>query len=399
MASATALADRGFPHLRDASPTRAPGPGSGDSLARVIGKSLDDLSTPAVLVDLDVLESNIARMAGWARDAGVRLRPHAKTHKCPQIARLQRAAGAWGLSLAKVGEAEVFADAGFDDLFVAYPVVGEDKGRRLVALGDRVRLAVGVDSVEGAATLARPFRDAGRSLDVLLKVDVGYGRVGVTPDRAVAVGQAVAELPGLRLRGVFTHAGHGYLAETKAGVDDIARQEGERLAAAASDLRAAGLPIEEVSVGSTPTAALAMRVAAVTECRPGNYVFHDASQVALGTCRLEDCALTVVATVVSVPAPDRAVVDAGSKTLSSDPLRPRAGGYGQVLGRASRIEKLSEEHGVIAVAAGDVFRVGERVRILPNHACVVANLHDRLVGVSGGRVETVLDVAARGRVR
>ena len=365
----------------------------------MIGKGLDDLSTPAVLVDLDVLERNIARMAGWARDAGVRLRPHAKTHKCPQIARLQRAAGAWGLSVAKVGEAEVFADAGFDDLFVAYPVVGEDKGRRLVALGDRVRLAVGVDSVEGAATLAGPFQDAGRSLDVLLKVDVGYGRVGVTPDRAVAVGQAVAELPGLRLRGVFTHAGHGYLAETKAGVDDIARQEGERLAAAASDLRAAGLPIEEVSVGSTPTAAQAMRVAAVTECRPGNYVFHDATQVALGTCRLEDCALTVVATVVSVPAPDRAVVDAGSKTLSSDPLRPRAGGYGQVLGRASRIEKLSEEHGVITVAPGDVFRVGERVRILPNHACVVANLHDRLIGVSGGRVETVLDVAARGRVR
>jgi D-serine deaminase-like pyridoxal phosphate-dependent protein len=182
-------------------------------------------------------------------------------------------------------------------------------------------------------------------------------------------------------------------------VDEIARQEGERLAGAAAELRAAGLPVEEVSVGSTPTAARSMRVEGVTECRPGNYVFHDASQVALGTCRLEDCALTIVATVVSVPAPDRAVVDAGSKTLSSDPLRPVPGGYGQVLGRSSRIEKLSEEHGVIAVLEGEAFRVGERVRILPNHACVVANLHDRLIGVSGGRVEAVLDVAARGRVR
>ena len=142
-----------------------------------------------------------------------------------------------------------------------------------------------------------------------------------------------------------------------------------------------------------------MRVAGVTECRPGNYVFHDGSQVALGTCRLEDCALTLVATVVSVPAPDRAVVDAGSKTLSSDTLRPHPGGYGQVIGRVSRIEKLSEEHGVIAVAPGETFRVGDRVGILPNHACVVANLHDRLIGVSGGRVETVLTVAARGRVR
>ena len=360
---------------------------------------LGDLSTPAVVVDLDVLERNVSRMAARAREAGVRLRPHAKTHKCPEIGRLQRDAGAWGLSLAKVGEAEVFVDAGFDDLFLAYPVVGADKGRRLLELSERARLAVGVDSVEGARTLAEPFREAGRSLDVLLKVDVGYGRVGVVPEQAAAVAARVAEVKGLRLRGVFTHAGHGYSAADKAGVEEIARLEGERLCEAAEALRAAGLGVEEVSVGSTPTAARAMRVPGVTECRPGNYVFHDASQVALGTCGVDDCALTIVATVVSVPAPDRAVVDAGSKTLSSDPLRPLPGGHGQVLGRASRIEKLSEEHGVIAVAPGESFAIGERVRILPNHACVVANLHDRLIGVSGDRVETVLDVAARGRVR
>jgi D-serine deaminase-like pyridoxal phosphate-dependent protein len=361
--------------------------------------SIEDLSTPAVLVDLDVLERNIARMAARAREAGVRLRPHAKTHKCPEIARLQRAAGAWGLSVAKVGEAEVFADAGFEDLFVAFPVVGEDKGRRLASLADRVRLAVGVDSVEGARTLAGPFRAAGRALDVLLKVDVGYGRVGVPPDEAVDAARRIADVPGLRLRGVFTHAGHGYLAESRAAVDAIAAQEGGRLAATGEELRAAGLLVEEVSVGSTPTAARAMGVPGVTECRPGNYVFHDGSQVALGTCAVEDCALTVVATVVSVPGPGRAVLDAGSKTLSSDPLRPRPDGYGQVLGRRSRVDKLSEEHGVVAVAEGESFRVGERVRVLPNHACVVANLHDTLVGVSGDRVEAVLEVAARGRVR
>jgi D-serine deaminase-like pyridoxal phosphate-dependent protein len=247
----------------------------------MLGSSLEALATPAVLVDLDVLEANIARMAARAREAGVRLRPHAKTHKCPEIGRLQRAAGAWGLSVAKVGEAEVFADAGFDDLFVAFPVVGEDKGRRLLALADRARLAVGVDSLEGARTLAGPFREAGRALDVLLKVDVGYGRVGVLPDRAVEVARTIAELPGLRLRGVFTHAGHGYLALTKAAVEEVAREVRERLAAAAADLQAAGLPLAEVSVGSTPTASRAMRVPGVTECRPGNYVFHDGSQVAL----------------------------------------------------------------------------------------------------------------------
>jgi D-serine deaminase-like pyridoxal phosphate-dependent protein len=365
----------------------------------MLGSPVESVATPVVVVDLDVLERNIARMAARARDAGVRLRPHAKTHKSPEIARLQRAAGAWGLSLAKVGEAEVFAAAGFDDLFLAYPVVGEDKGRRLLRLADRARIAVGVDSLEGASTLAAPFRAASRTLDVLLKVDVGYGRVGVQPEHAVEVACRVAETRGLRLRGVFTHAGHAYVARSKASVDTTARAEGERLAATADLVRAAGLPVEEVSVGSTPTAARAMRVAGVTECRPGNYVFHDASQVALGTCAVDDCALTVFATVVSVPAPGRAVVDAGSKTLSSDPLRPREGGYGQILGRRSRIEKLSEEHGTVAVAEGETFRVGERVRILPNHACVVVNLHDRLVGTSGDRVEALLAVAARGRVR
>ena len=365
----------------------------------MLGASSETLATPAVVVDLDVLERNVSRMAARARAAGVRLRPHAKTHKCPEIGAMQLAAGARGLSLAKVGEAEVFAAAGFDDLFLAYPVVGEDKGRRLLELAEGARIAVGVDSVAGARTLAAPFSAAARSLEVMLKVDVGYGRVGVLPEQALAVAREVAELPGLRLRGVFTHAGHGYGAETKAGVDDVARLEGERLVETAGRLREAGLPVEEVSVGSTPTAAVAMRVAGVTECRPGNYVFHDASQVALGTCTPDDCALTIVATVVSVPGPGRAVVDAGSKTLSSDPLRPRAQGYGRVLGRSSYLDKLSEEHGSIAVAEGESFRVGERVRILPNHACVVANLHDRLVGVSDGRVEAVLQVAARGRVR
>jgi D-serine deaminase-like pyridoxal phosphate-dependent protein len=364
----------------------------------MLGSRVDELPTPAVLVDMDVLERNLARMAARAREAGVRLRPHGKTHKCVEIADLQLAAGAAGLCVAKVGEAEVLARAGFEDIFVAYPVVGEDKGRRLLALADRVRLRVGADSPEGARSLARPFQRAGRTLEVLLKVDVGYGRVGVRPQRALDVARQLAETPGLRLRGVFTHAGHAYAATTRPALEEVARLEGERLARTAARLRRAGLPIDEISVGSTPTAARAMTVPGVTECRPGNYVFYDASQVALGTCRVEDCALSVVATVVSVPASNRAVVDAGSKTLSSDPLRPRPGGFGLVLGRKSRIQKLSEEHGVLSVSRKESFRVGERVRILPNHACVVANLHDRLIGISGDRVEAVLAVAARGRV-
>lgn len=360
--------------------------------------AVDDLPTPVVLVDLDRVERNILAMAERARTTGVKLRPHAKTHKVPEIARLQRAAGAAGLAVAKTSEAEVFADAGFDDLFVAFPVVGADKARRLLALADRVRLAVGVDSVEGARTLAEPFHAASRTLDVMLKVDVGLHRVGVEPAAAGEFARRIAELPGLRLRGVFTHAGHSYSGETPAAVADVGRSEGEILAGVGAALTRAGLGALEVSVGSTPTARHAMNVDGVTECRPGNYVYNDASQVSLGTCGLGDCALTVLATVVSVPAPGRAVLDAGSKTISSDPLRPRAGGFGWILGGESRLARLSEEHGVVDVAPGETFRVGQRVRVLPNHACVVSNLHDFVTAVRGDRVEGQLRVAARGCV-
>jgi D-serine deaminase-like pyridoxal phosphate-dependent protein len=360
--------------------------------------SIHDLETPAPLVDIDVVERNIAGMAERARLSGVRLRPHAKTHKVLEIGRLQLRAGAAGLSLAKTGEAEVFAAAGFDDLFLAYPIVGAGKARRLLALAERVRLAVGVDSAEGARSLSEAFRAAGRRLDVRLKVDVGFHRVGVAPEQAARVAGEIAALPGLRLTGVFTHAGHSYLRETPASVAEVGRAEGETLASVAEELRAARLPVEVVSVGSTPTARHAMAIAGVTECRPGNYVYHDASQVGLRTCAIEDCALTVLATVVSVPAPDRAVLDAGTKTLSSDPLRPQPGGYGWILGRRSRLERLSEEHGVMAVAEGESFRVGDRVRVLPNHACVVSNLHERVFVVRGERLEGEWRVAARGRV-
>jgi len=360
--------------------------------------NVNDVSTPAVLIDVDVLDRNIARMAERARAAGVALRPHGKTHKLLEVGRRQLAAGARGLSLAKTSEAEVFAAAGFEDIFVAFPVVGADKGRRLLALAEKIRLAVGVDSVDGARTLGDVFAAAGRRLDVRLKIDSGLHRVGVLPEQAVGVARAIAELPGIALTGVFTHAGHAYGESEPPGVAAVAQHEGRTMVAVADALRHAGLEIRDVSVGSTPTARQAMTVAGVTECRPGNYVYHDASQVSLGTCGLDDCAMTVVATVVSVPAPDRAVLDAGSKTLSTDPLRPKAEGHGWVLGRKARLSKLSEEHGVLAVEEGERFRVGERVRVLPNHACVVSNLHDRVLAVRGERVEEEWRVAARGRV-
>jgi D-serine deaminase-like pyridoxal phosphate-dependent protein len=361
--------------------------------------AVEDLPTPAVLIDLEIVERNIASMQRRAGEAGVKLRPHAKTHKAPQIGRMQLAAGARGLTLAKVSEAEVFAREGFDDIFLGYPIVGADKARRLLALTDRVRLVVGADSEEGARSLGAVFHAAGRRLPVRLKIDCGFRRVGVLPERALETASRLADLPGIALEGLFTHGGQGYGGKTPEEVARIGREEGRIVAGAAEALRAAGLPVSEVSLGSTPTVASGITQRGVTECRPGTYVYNDLSQVALGTCGWDDCALTVLATVVSVPAADRAVVDAGSKTLSTDPLQPHAGGYGQIVGRRSRISRLSEEHGIIQVEPGESFRIGERVRILPNHACVVSNLHDRLIGVRGGRVEEEIRVAARGCVQ
>lgn len=359
---------------------------------------IEDLDTPAVLIDLDRLEQNVARMAGRARSAGVLLRPHCKTHKLPEVARLQLRAGAAGITLAKVGEAEVFAEHGFDDIFLAYPVVGAAKARRLLALAERIRIAVGADSVEGARTLSDVFAPAGRRLDVMLKIDAGFHRAGVLPQQARGMAQQLAGLPGLRLRGVFTHAGQGYGCESAEALAGAGRHEGDTMAEVARELRGAGLACEVVSVGSTPTALHSMRPG-VTETRPGTYVYYDASEVSLGVSSLDDCALTVLATVVSAPAADRAVVDAGSKTLSNDPLRPKVGGHGWILGRQSRLQRLSEEHGVVGVVPGEAFKVGERVRIVPNHACVVSNLVDSVYAVRTGRVESEWKVAARGRVR
>jgi D-serine deaminase-like pyridoxal phosphate-dependent protein len=350
-------------------------------------------------VDLDVLERNIAKMQERANRAGVKLRPHAKTHKSADIGRMQLAAGARGLTLAKTSEAEAFADLGIDDVFLAYPVVGADKARRLLALSDRMRLAVGADSLEGARSLGEAFRAAGRRLRVLLKIDSGFHRVGVAPEDAVATARRIAETPGIELAGVFTHGGHGYSGRTPQEVARIGSEESRIIAETAEALRAAGLAVAEVSLGSSPTAASAMTGPGVTECRPGTYVFNDRSQVALGACGEDDCAMTVLATVVSAPAPDRAVIDAGSKTLSSDPRRPELDGFGQVVGRQSRIVRVSEEHGVLAVTPGEEFRVGERVRVLPNHACAVTNLHDQLMAVRAGRIEGRIPVHARGRVQ
>jgi D-serine deaminase-like pyridoxal phosphate-dependent protein len=372
------------------------------STETLLGKQLEELDTPTVVVDLDVLERNVGRMARFADERGVKLRPHAKSHKTLGIARRQADAGAVGLTVAKLDEAEAFLAAGFDDLLVANEVVGPLKWRRLAALNARGWVAVGIDALEVAAGLATVAREMGVVVPVLLEVDCGLGRAGTKPGEATAIlAEQVAHMAGLDLRGLFTHAGHAYAAASPEEVCRIGKEEGEVLVETAELVRARGLPCLVVSVGSTPTAFSAGSVPGVTELRPGNYVFYDRMQVGLGSAHLEDCALSVLSTVISRPANDRAVIDAGSKTFALD--RGAHGlealrGYGVDRSAGLVVDRLSEEHGILQLTPDEEARVcvGSRLRLVPNHACTVANLADRLVGVRGGVVTEILPVMVRG---
>jgi len=371
--------------------------------------TLADIPTPRVFIDLPRVRQNILKMAALASNAGVRLRPHAKTHKSPRIAQWQLDAGAVGISCAKLGEAEVFADAGVADIRLPYPV-NPSNAERVTALIDRTRLSFIVDDLGVARQWSSVMRAAGRTLDVLVKVDVGFHRCGIDPASGNAVGmiREVAGLPGLRFCGLLSHAGHGYGAGSEQELEQIARTEAEILGTLAARVRASGVDVREISVGATPTARFIRQQPGVTEMRPGNYVFFDRTQAGLASAAANDCALFIVSTVVSRPAADRVILDAGSKTLSSDGARSfnAAPGYGAVFPSLEAahadpsfvIERLSEEHATVRVPDACPLKIGDRVRILPNHSCVVANLTDELLGVDGQRVVDRLPVAARGRI-
>jgi D-serine deaminase-like pyridoxal phosphate-dependent protein len=358
------------------------------------------IDTPALVVDEERLRRNLALMADLARKHGVNLRPHAKTHKSPIIARMQLEQGAVGLTCAKLGEAEVFIrEGGVRDILIAYPIVGAAKITRLLALMDEAHITVVVDSLGAAEALSRAMAEAGRTLDVYLEVNTGMNRAGVAPDESVEIARAIAALPGLRLTGVMTFEGHAGSSPPET-IADVAAEAGRTIVATAERIRAAGIPIAHVSVGSTPASWYTPATPGVTEMRPGTYVFFDNSIFRHDRIGPEQCAARVVATVVSRQAPDRAVIDAGSKTLALDASRSHAG-YGYIVGHPEAIiERLSEEHGMVNLPPGvSGFNVGDRVEIIPNHVCPAVNLMDELLIVRGGRVVDRWPVAARGKVR
>lgn len=403
---------------------------SADTAERSNGQvRIRDLSTPALLVERRRLQSNLQRMQGKAEDNGVALRPHIKTHKSVALARRQQELGAEGITVAKPSEAEVFVEAGFSDVRVAYPVVGKDKLRRLLQLVEQgARVSFCVDTVDGARAASRFFDSHEAEAEVLLKVDCGYGRVGVHWDEpeSVEFARFVQDLPGMKVTGILTHAGQAYHGPKDGETEQdalrrVAADERDRMLTFAHALQKAdGVDLEgrkggafEISIGSTPSiAGFENRTEdglSITEIRPGTYVFNDATQVALGAATPEDCALTVLSTVVSTRPngeQTQAIIDAGKKVFTTD-KRHGADGFGRLLDDPetmtpvadAEIFSLSEEHGWMHVPSDWPIEVGDQVRIVPNHACVTVHTRDEMHVVDQETVVDVWPVDARGCVQ
>ena len=352
--------------------------------------TFDAIETPAVLIDETKARANIARFQAYADQHGFALRPHIKTHKLPLFAKAQVEAGAVGINCQKLGEAEIMADAGLDDILITYNILGDAKLARLTALARRVgKLTVTADSNAVIDGLSAAFAAESKPLDVLVECDTGGARQGVqAPDQAVALGKRIAAAPGLRFAGLMTYPGVG----TGARVQSF-------MSAAMAGLEAEGIACPIVSSGGTPDMWKAHEVPIVTEYRAGTYIYYDKAMVAAGAATFDQCALTILTTIVSTPTPDRAIIDAGSKVLTSDLFGQQ--GHGHVVGRDDlAIYALSEEHGMLRAADGQAtgLKVGDRLHIIPNHCCVVSNMVDTvtLFDANGWRE---VPVAARGRVR
>jgi D-serine deaminase-like pyridoxal phosphate-dependent protein len=347
------------------------------------------------------MERNLARVAVYAREHGLRLRPHTKTHKSVRLARRQIAAGTAGLTVAKVSEAEVMLAAEPDDLLVAYPIVGRTKLLRLAGVARQTRVSVALDSAFAARQLSDAARAAQVEIGVLAEVDAGLGRVGVNAgEPLLALARAIQELPHLRFAGIAFYPGH-IKSLDESGRRALA-QLSDLVCGILGDFRAAGIEIGIVSGGSTPTLFHSHEIHGLTEIRPGTYVFNDVNTMRSGACALEDCAATILATVVSTARSGQMIIDGGSKTFSSDRLANAAEvTFGHLVeAPGTRFHKMNEEHGFIDLAhAETAFQVGDRVRVIPNHICVAVNLHEKVYGVRGDTVEEVWPVDARGKLQ
>jgi D-serine deaminase-like pyridoxal phosphate-dependent protein len=361
--------------------------------------TLETVTTPCLILDGPVLETNVRAMAERARAAGVELRPHSKTHKCIAIGGLQREHGADGLTVATAREAECFAAAGVDDLLVAHPPVGDWRLGRLAALAGGARVRVVLDSVETAEALDDACRRAGVRMGYLWEVDCGVGRCGTPPGASSA--ELVASVAGRTsdayFDGLMAFGGHAYAASSLDEIRAAADDERQAVLETAEALEHLGVEVRAMSIGTTPTTHLLEPGPGATEVRPGNYVFYDATQVALELVPKERCALSVLATVVSRPTANRLILDSGSKALAAERLTPRTVGFGFVIGHEQLVvERLFEEHAILTSTEPIDIPIGARLRVVPNHSCATANLHERMLVVENGQVADVWSIDARG---
>jgi len=353
------------------------------------------VATPGLLLDLDVLDRNLDEMAAIARSAGVELYPHAKTHRMADAGRRQIERGAHGLCVAKLGEAEAFADAGIERLFVANPIFGAENGARALALSRRCDALFATDSLAAAASIGAVFAAAGEKARMMLAIDSGLGREGVSPAKAVEVAKAIADAPGVDLVGIYTHEGATYGAKDRADLEARAVAAGELMVGVAKAIRAEGIALPIVSLGASASARAVAHVPGVTQIRPGIYAFNDVGQIALGNATLDTVAVRVIGTVISHPDPDRACIDAGSKSLSTD-LVPAAAhrheypGMGMIVNAPGWIiDKMSEEHGWLrwqGEGGPTPLPVGTRLEIVPNHVCMAFAMLRRAAILQDGKV-------------
>ena len=360
---------------------------------------LGETPTPALLVDRRALAANIEAMAERAASAGVVLRPHAKTHKSIAVASLQRESGASGLTVATVREAETFAAAGFDDLLITNPPVGKWRVDRLVELARRARVRVALDAVAAVEDLDLACSAAGVEIGYLWEVDCGVGRFGTEPGEATAalIAKVVAVSRLCSFDGLMAFGGHAYQAADDQALAHAASEERRSVVETAAALAARGIETPIRSIGTTPTTHALTTAEGISEFRPGNYVFYDATQVALGLVGVERCALSVLATVVSRPSRTRLVLDCGSKALAAEQISPRTVGFGIVRDHPElRVVRLFEEQAVVVIDGACDLGLGDRVEVVPNHSCATLNLHERMLVVDGGQVVDSWPVDVRG---
>jgi D-serine deaminase-like pyridoxal phosphate-dependent protein len=358
-----------------------------------------DLDTPALVIDLDKVERNVARMADYCRRHDLNLRPHTKTHKMPALAKKQVENGASGITVAKLGEAEIMVESGLDHLLVAFPIVGPPKAERLAALCERADVTAALDSFESAEFIARSTRQRGVKAGILVEVDVGFRRCGVQDDRAaLRLAQCILDSPSLDFRGFLFYPG-SYVTQEKQE-EQLGRVNAslERLL---ETFGKHGIGVSVVSGGSTPTARFSHRFSGLTEIRPGTYIFNDRNTMLHGAAELDDCAAAVLVTVVSKAVPGKVIVDGGSKTFSSDPCLAGNTGFGLIKEDPQAVfAAMNEEHGHLDISrSGRGYAIGEKLTIVPNHICATVNLHNEVFFVRRETVESVCPVAARGKIR